>query len=266
MNIEEVKSFHGISDYLKAILVYRCKSNSQYSLRSFAKSLEISNSALSAMLNGKRAISLKMIDRFSEKLGLTPEDTSYFKEQSIKEKNGKITEQELAEINYKELTHDVYKVMSDWYYMAILQLTHLKDFEPSVSFITRTFGLEKNIAEEAVERLQRLGLLKIYKNTWEDTTNRNLTNEVTQTQTTSAAMLYQKQLREKAMDAIFQTAPKFRDHSSMVMAIKKDDIPQAKEKIKRFRRSLSKYLERHKKGDEIYQLTVSLFPLSNIEE
>ncbi len=262
--VEEAKYYRNIQEYLQAILVHRCQINSQYSLRSFAKSLDISNSALSAMLNGKREITLKMIDRFSEKIGLTIEETAYFKEQAIKDKNGKITEKELAEIEYKEIANDVYKVMSDWYYLAILQLPHHKNFEPSISFVCRTFGLDKETATEAVERLQRLGLLKIYKDEWEDTTNRNITNMVTTSQVTSAAMLYQKQLREKATEAIFQTDLKYRDHSSMVMAIRKKDIEEAKEKITRFRRSLTKYLERHKKGDEIYQLTISLFPLSNL--
>jgi hypothetical protein len=47
------------------------------------------------------------------------------------------------------------------------------------------------------------------------------------------------------------------------MAIDPRDLPEAKERIKKFRRELMTYLQR--KGtrfDEVYQLAISLYPIS----
>ena len=54
--------------YLQNELLKRCEKNPHYSLRSFAKSLEISPSALSAILNKKRNLTDKTAKRLALKL------------------------------------------------------------------------------------------------------------------------------------------------------------------------------------------------------
>ncbi|MDO9180986.1 MAG: helix-turn-helix domain-containing protein, partial [Bacteriovorax sp.] len=64
LNILKPKDF---KSFLQEELLKRCRKNPSYSLRSFAKYLGIGHSALTEMLNGKRSITKKSI----EKLGLT---------------------------------------------------------------------------------------------------------------------------------------------------------------------------------------------------
>lgn len=50
----------------------------------------------------------------------------------------------------------------------------------------------------------------------------------------------------------------------MTMAVDKQRLPEAKALIKSFRRDLAKLLSRGKKRDEVYNLSIALFPITNI--
>jgi len=42
--------------------------------------------------------------------------------------------------------------MSEWYYMAILQLTHVKGSKPDPAYVSKTFGIEVELAKDAIDR------------------------------------------------------------------------------------------------------------------
>ena len=113
----------------------------------------------------------------------------------------------------------------------------------------------------AIETLLRIGLLKKTKNgfkiTHEDSTN------LSSNEKTSAAMKrYQKSILEKSIETLELVERVDRDHTSTTLAIKKSDLPKAKQIIKDFRYKLSSLLqEKDKNLDEVYQLQISLFPL-----
>ena len=61
-----------IRDILKKELERRQKNNSAYSLRAFAKYLDVSPAALSQIMSGKRGVSVKRLNFLMDKLGLSP--------------------------------------------------------------------------------------------------------------------------------------------------------------------------------------------------
>jgi uncharacterized protein (TIGR02147 family) len=76
----------------------------------------------------------------------------------------------------------------------------------------------------------------------------------------------QKQILTQALVALEEVPIEKRDQTSMTMAIDSSLIPEAKLRITRFRRELSSFLENGKKKDQVYQLALSLFPLTQIED
>src|SRR5207253_2023706 len=74
----------------------------------------------------------------------------------------------------------------------------------------------------------------------------------------------QKQVLEKAMSALEEIPPELRDQSSMTMAVNSGRMDEAKVKIKRFRRQLVKFLQEKEPLDEVYQLSVAFFPLTQL--
>jgi uncharacterized protein (TIGR02147 family) len=60
---------------------------------------------------------------------------------------------------FKMLTEDVFKVVSAWYYFAIVELTSVVDFRNDPNWIANRLGLPVGEVKIAVERLKKVGLL-----------------------------------------------------------------------------------------------------------
>jgi len=67
--------------FLQNELEKRCKKNPRFSLRAFARTLEVEPSALSKILHGKRALTPKMLMRMASQLGLPTQDIERFASQ-----------------------------------------------------------------------------------------------------------------------------------------------------------------------------------------
>jgi uncharacterized protein (TIGR02147 family) len=237
--------------YLQNKLVERCQDDARYSLRTFAKDLNVSPSALSAMINGKRRITERSKQQFGLKLGLSREEIqSLFPADS-------------EELHYEQLTLDSFAVISDWYHFAILELMRVKSFKSNCSWVSKRLGVSTQDIALAVERLERLGMIEINEDgDWIDVSS-GFTTNIEDGLTSLASQKFQQQLLEKAILAIKNTSLDKRDHTSMTMAINTQDIPKAKELLKDFRRSFNQLLDSSARPpNEVYNLCMAFYPLS----
>ncbi|OQW48824.1 MAG: hypothetical protein A4S09_13580 [Proteobacteria bacterium SG_bin7] len=239
---------------LQRELIERCRKNPKYSLRAFAKALGIVPSALSDMLNGKRTITPASIERLGLALGLElSEVKKYVKGQTP-----------TADQNYQQLTMDTYAIISDWYHYAILELMKIKTFKSDRAWIARCLGITKSEVNAAFERLCRVDLIRVdKKGNWIDTSNGFSTNIENSNLTSAANKRLQKQILEMSIQALETLSPKVRNHTSMTMPVNPKKLPIAIEKIKKFRRDLCELLENDRDISEVYQLAISLFPITN---
>jgi uncharacterized protein (TIGR02147 family) len=76
----------------------------------------------------------------------------------------------------------------------------------------------------------------------------------------------QRQLLEKAIHSLDNVPVAYRDQTSMTMAIDTDRLAEAKERIKQFRRDLARFLSRGEKRNQVYHLSLYLYPVSQIED
>lgn len=72
--------------YLEDELARRSQNYPRYSLRAFARHLEVDSSFLSKILNGKRTVTMRTIRMFGERLNLTPDELARFGEVSREKK------------------------------------------------------------------------------------------------------------------------------------------------------------------------------------
>lgn len=236
--------------YLQNELIRRCQKNPHYSLRAFARTLQIEASALSKILNAKRAVTPEMLTKLGLKLGLGRQELKNFK--GIKGA--------LGHLDFDTVDADQFKIISDWYHYAILELTAVEDFRPNTKWIAKRLGITASEANIAVERLTRAGFLKIEKNRWTDVSG-NLTT-VGNNFTISAFRNLQRQILQMAVQSLEETPMERRDQTSMTMAIDSKLLPQAKEKIKKFRRDMDRLLQSSDTKDEVYHLSVALYPVT----
>jgi len=235
---------------LQETLVSRCKTNSAYSLRAFAKQLQLEPSFLSKLLSGKRKATPAVITKISLRLSLNPEEVQ------------KYIGSTSARPQYQNLAIDHFTMIADWYHYAILELTLVKGFQSDSNWIAKKLGIKKIEAQTALERLERLEMIK--KNDRDEYENFSGNNTTVGNEFTAVAFRkLQKQILLQALHALENTPLELRDQSSMTLAIDPDLIPQAKEKIKKFRRELCTFLqENNRPKKDIYQLSVSLFPVT----
>lgn len=248
--------------FLQSELLKRCKANPLYSLRAYARSLRVSPSALSAILNGKRPLTEKTKVRLGLALGLSLGELKKFSHADSTKKGIKVT----PTIRFQQLALDSYAVISDWYHYAILELLRVKSFKPESKWISKALGITTSEVNIAVERLQRTGLLKIENGSWQDTSQNGLATNIHDDLTSTALRKLQRQVLEKSITALETLPTSVRNHTSMTFAIDPDDLPEAKRKIAKFRRDLCEFFEKTKKPTQIYNLGVSLYPLTTISE
>jgi uncharacterized protein (TIGR02147 family) len=242
--------------FLQQELVGRCQKNPKYSLRAFAKALSVGPSALSDMLNGKRTITKNMTERLGLALGLSPDHIEAFFRDEFP------SDFDSDKAIYRQHTLDTFAIISDWYHYAILALMRVKDFKPTSAWVAKSLGISKPEANLAIERLVRVGLLRKEKDgKWLDTTGGFSTN-INGNLTSAANKKLQKQILELAIKALEEVPSELRDYTSMTMAIDPKYLPEAVEKIKKFRRGLAQFLEERSEPTAVYNLGISLYPLT----
>ncbi len=242
---------------LQEELVDRCRRNPNYSLRSFARSLKVEPSALSQMINGKRPITEKMKLRLGSALGIGTDQLS------------KIPNSDIAAVaslknntEVQKLTLDTFATISDWYHYAILELTHVIGFQSDPQWISQRLGITKSEVNIALERLLRLELLKKdAKGKWIDASENGELTQLTSAQTSDAARKYQTQLLELSKHAVQEVPLSQRNHTSVTLCFDPGDMSKAIARITEFRRAFARDFQ-PKKAKEVYQLQISLFPLT----
>jgi uncharacterized protein (TIGR02147 family) len=245
--------------YLQDELISRCKRNPGFSLRAFARTLQINHSSLSRILNGKRRVSEKMQRSLVVRLGHPPDSIRNF---SLDETSLE-TKMEAVDREFHQLSLDSFAVISEWYHYAILELTQVQNFRSDSKWMAKTLGITVSEVNAAVERLLRLNMLARNSGGHLRNTSGNNTNIDGEMRDLAKRNL-QKQILELALRALDQTPLERRNQTSMTMAIHSKRLPEAVEMIADFRRRLSAFLEQDQERNDVYQLSVSLFPTTNL--
>ncbi len=244
----------GFRRYLQDELVKRAKKNPSFSIRAFARQLQVEPSALAQILGEKRKLTDRMCERLAARLGLSPR-----KVQTLMKRE--LVGAEDSFRGFKRIQEDAFRVIADWYYYAILELTRTVDFQGNINWIAQTLGLSTAEAHTAVERLKRLGYLKINEQgAWVDAMGsaQNLGNEYS----APAFREHQKQLLKKAIEAIDQVDYAERVQSSMVLSGSRERVAEAKQRILNFIEELDEFMKSGSSREEVYTISVSLFPIS----
>jgi uncharacterized protein (TIGR02147 family) len=228
--------------------------NQNFSLRAFAQRLGMSSGSLSEILKGKRPLSNSLKLRIAPKLLLSPQETHQFFHNDLPQKIAVTSDERIA------LSQDQFHLISDWWYFGLLNLLKVRGFKNQTAWMARRLGLTIQTVAEAWERLFRLGYLEqkgsqvIRKHPHLKTTDNLLDLSVRKSH------LMDLPLIEKSLLELPVT---LRDNISCSFAFEKKDIPRAKEMIRIFE---SQFLNQFGKdsGDEVYKLTVALYPLTQV--
>ncbi len=245
------------------------KKNPSFSLRAFARKLDLNPSALSEILNGKRRISKNLASRVLFRMGLDPKEQHKILSLFPKAKtsasphlgpNLEDSSGLCSDNNITELTADQFHLIGSWYHFAILSLAETTDFKADPLWVAKRLGIKVPEAEAALERLQRLGLAE-----W---SRRTKTLKLTHAQLSTTDEVRSQAVRQSHHDdlrlcarAIDETDINERDFTSLTLAIDLSKLNEAKKMIRDFQQKLCAYLEVGPQT-EVYKFCFHVLPLS----
>ncbi len=241
--------WHGMKVPLRSSLIEDLASrklrNPQFSMRAYARYLGINPTSLSLYLRGKRDLDGTSIERIRGRLS-TQTGLAFEVNQA-------------ASSDYVELESDNLRVMSDWYFFAILSLMETNDYVDDHRWIAGRLGLSLPIAQRALETLEKCGAVVFKRGRRVPAQLRFRTTDGIRDLAVQRSHLQALDLARRALE----DEPVARRHfSAITLAIDPKLLPEAARRITRFRRSLAKYLEKGNQT-EVYRMSVQLFPLSN---
>ena len=136
--------------------------------------------------------------------------------------------------------------------------------DPSAPRMANPLGISRAAPHAGRERLVRIAHISIdTKGRWKLLEAHTTTLGVDETN--AALQQMQKQILQMAIESLETVSIDRRDQTTMTMAIDSSLVPAAKERVKKFRRELCAFLEGGKNIDSVYQLTISLYPLTKDE-
>ncbi len=230
--------------------------NPNYSRRAFSKRLGISAGAISELFNGQRKISYKIAQRIASRLNLDPQERAKLFSSFSKQEHNPPTKEDPE---YLQLTADQFQVIGDWYHFAILTLMRTKGFCSDLKWIGDRLGLSATTVERALLRLKRLGM--VHENEEQILVRSKKRFRTSDDITNSSVQRAHHQYLEKAKEALVPLPVDSRDLTSLMLTFHPDQLPRAKEMIRKFQDDFSASFEKTPQP-EVYQLCIQLFPLT----
>jgi len=255
-----------IVEIIKKELEDKLENNPSYSLRAFAKYLGISPASLSRILSGQMKVTPKVFQVIASKLNLTPIQHSHImKGLQLKKQQGNIRNIEHRGMNSIEM--EKFNLIADWYHYAILHMCSLEEFKKDPKWIAKRLGVsDSELIKEAIERLLEYKMMAI-----DEDQNFYKTDQFTVVldyNFSSIAMRErQKQILALSASKIDIVPISLRDHSTLTIPVDVSLLPEIKDRIKKFRRTLGNYIiKNNENSTQVYELQISFFPLLNLEE
>lgn len=246
--------------FLHEVYDLRLARNQNYSLRAFSRSLGMEASTVSQIMRGKRKLTAKTIKKVGEKLSLAPDQIQAFQDPCVE--TTKDASSSFASLPFKELEGDSFRVVSDWYHFALLELMAIKDFRSDAHWAAKKLGLKPMQVSAAIGRLARLGLITIDEDGhWINTSGNNTC--LKKAYTDAARRKLQTQILTMALDAVENIPIEDRDQTAMTLAVSRTRLDEVRDYITKFRRGLNAFVEStHADRTDVYQLAISFYPLT----
>lgn len=276
-SVNQPKSIFEYADfraYLKDFYQFAKAEKKTFSYRFFARLAGCKSSAtLKRVMDGSRNLSEKGIEGFCKALRLNREEADFFK-QLVQLNQAKtslekavFTREILRSRTYRKfhpLKESQFHYYTKWYFIVIREMANLPQFQEDPEWIARHVlpAITPKQAEDAIKELLKLGLLT--RDSQGRLTQAN-TVLITPDEVTAAVVAdYHRESMRKAAESIDLVQRENRDISAVTFRVSKETAKRIKEKIQKFRRDIADEASKESSPEEIYQLNLQLFPLTQV--
>jgi len=257
-------------EQIKSVFEKRHESNKNYSLRAFARDLQLDPGQLSSVLSGKKNISLSRASELSKKLFSNPREMLIFfhsveydlapseeTKNALLEKIHKIRESHSQ--RNSNISEDEFEIISNWYNLPILELAGIKESKVDADSAAKYFGISKAEASAGLQALTRLGFAKKSGDHFE-----RVRPVVTTTEIPSFGIrVFHQQMIKKAIEALFGQSIKKRYFSGATLSFPADRIEEVKKMIDEHESRLVELAHscRNEPNQVVYQINTQVISL-----
>jgi uncharacterized protein (TIGR02147 family) len=248
---------------LREEMLGRLKRNASYSVRAFARDVELSPSFLSQILNQTRSLNEQRAFKMTQILNWPPDKSEQFinlvrlekaKDPVLK----KVIRNSLPKAKKNDqhiLEKDQSEHIVSWMYFAVIELIALDGVRLTIRKISRRLNIPFIECQQIIVRLQDLGILCIQ----DGLVKPKKRNVVTEDDVPlKAGPKYHQSILRLAEEKIRNDKIEDREIRSMVLGTTPEKIVEAKRRIRQFERELVEFLEDGEKT-AIYQLSTQYF-------
>ncbi|EQC50709.1 DUF4423 domain-containing protein [Bacteriovorax sp. DB6_IX] len=237
------------SELLNTHLELRKQRNIHYSLRAFARDLDVNRNSLSKSMSDQAKLGPKSCEKLREALELN--EIEYLK---LLFDNGI----RFADEAIKEIDPKTFETINNLKNFTILSLLQNHSINWTVDEIHQRVDFSLDEVKKILNGLVEKELLdydgKYFTRVYE-------TFRTTSNISSQSIRSFHRENLERAIDCIENVDMELRDLSAISFITTKDNIPKIKEEIKNFRRKLGQ-LAYDKQGEDVYSVSISLHPLT----
>ena len=253
---------------LKTELAQRMSQNPRYSIRAFARDLQLSAAQVTHVLNGRRGLSSFTATKIGKSLGWSLKEVEYFcslvNSAHSRSRLTKISAQEHLKTfssteKRVELQNDVFRLVSEWHHFAILELLKIKSEIHNQKTLAKRLNINEIEVDLALRRLQKAGLIHRVGAGWKLEYASVISKDSKDKVSSDAVKKFHTQLMEKAKVALIQQSVDERYYRTILFPVRQKDLKRAQEKILHFHEEFLRTFSNGSEGDEVYSLGVQFF-------
>lgn len=280
MNLEQlpnVTEYLNYRQFLQDFYQTKKRVNASYSYRVFVNKGDLgSPSHLKMVIDGTRNLTLNTIPKYISAIGFKKKVDSQFFELLVLYNQESNADQKIKYFNdimalkrkqgLSLLEKHQFDLLAHWFYVAIYVLVDLENFKDDPEWISER--LRKKVTVRQVrETLDALVALKLIERD-ENQKYRQVSGALSTADDLRHLSVhsYHKDMIELALESLTNDPSEVREFNGVTLKISKDKLPLLKEKIRAFRKEINELTSNMDGLDQVYQLNVQLFPLTEVKQ
>ncbi len=272
MYMQQIYEFIDYRKYLAAFYEYKKANFHYFSYRYFSRKIGLNSpSFLKHVIDGKRNLTPNMVDRFCRALDLSPREARFFrnlvlfnqaKTSGEKQEHYAVLRTMSGIVKEAVLGADQYDYFVNWYTPIIRELVCIHDFRDDYRLIAQTIRPQilPSEAKSAVALLQRLRLVEKLENGRYRQTDSALVAD--SSVASIAVRTFIRTMLDHSKSALDSIDKNERHLSGITMSVSPEAYDVLAAEIEAFKDRIKIIINRDERGSRIYQLNLSLFPVS----
>jgi len=260
-----VYAYEDVKSFLHDEFQRRVAENSRYSLRSYARDLNITLSRISDVFSNGAGISLETAGRIANKLGMSEYEREFF-ELLVQSQHSRNTDarrmaglkirNHIAKRNFKYLKENYNSILSHWYYLPLIETLTINK-KHNLEHLAESFEITLSELNAAIAHLQEKGFIsRKSEGRWI-----KLLPYIQVESSTPAQIIrsYHLRLLQKATCAIENQPIEDRKFLTSVFGIRKENLQEARKELERLNQDFIKKYVSEESSDRVYCMSLQFF-------